>query len=61
MLQMLLNKISTLEARMNFNILKFREMVSGLMKSPFSKRIADVEAPSKYTTPQVKEYRGNSD
>ena len=58
---MLLNKISILEARMNVNRSKFQEMVSGLKKSPFYKRIEDVEAPSKYTASKVNEYRRDSD
>ena len=35
--------------------------MSGVTRPPFSKRIADVEAPSKYTAPKVKEYQGDSD
>ena len=37
------------------------ETVNGVTRSPFSKRIADVEAPLKYMTPKVKEYMGDSD
>ena len=59
MTQMLLDKISSLEARVNVNILDFREMVSGVTGSPFSKRIVDVKAPSKYKAPKVNEYRGD--
>ena len=58
---MLLNKISSLEARVNANRLEFREMVSGVTRSLFSKRIADVEAPSKYTTLKVKKNNGDLD
>ena len=58
---MLLDKISSLEAKMNVNRLEFREIVSGVTRSSFSKRIVDIEAPSKYMTPKVKEYRGDSD
>ena len=45
---MLLNKISTLKARVHVSISEFREIVSWVTKSPFSKRIVDIEAPSKY-------------
>ena len=58
---MLLNKIFTLEARVNVNILEFWEMVSGVTKSPFSKRITDIEEPSKYMTLKVKKYKEDSD
>ena len=58
---MLLNKISSLKAKVNVNRSKFREMVSGMTRFPFSKRIVEVEAPSKYTVPKVKEYKGDSD
>ena len=46
---MLLEKISSLEAKVNVNRLKFHEMVSGLTKSPFLRRIVEVEAPPKYS------------
>ena len=46
---------------MNVNKLEFREMVSGVMKSPFSRRIVEVEAPLKYLAPKVKEYNGDLD
>ena len=59
--QILLNKISSLEARVTFNRSDFRKTVSGVTRSSFSKIIANVEAPSKYTTPKVKKYRGDSD
>ena len=36
-------------------------MVRGVTRSPFLKRIVEVEAPSKYTAPKVKEYKGDSD
>ena len=61
MAQMLLNKISSLKARVNVNRSGFKEMVSGVTRSPFSKRIAYVKAPSKYTAPKVNEYRGDLD
>ena len=35
-------------------------MVSGVTKSPFSKRIMEVEASSKYEAPKIKEYKGYS-
>ena len=58
---MLLNKISSVEARVNVNKSEFREMVSGVTRSPFSKRISNIKAPSKYTAPKVKYYKGDSD
>ena len=58
---MLLNKISSLEARVNMNRSEFREMVSGVTKSLFLKRIVEIEAPSRYMAPKVKEYKGDSD
>ena len=61
MVQMLLNKIFSLEVRVNINKSKFKEMVSGVNKSPFSKRIADAKAPSKYKVQKMKEYRGDLD
>ena len=58
---MLLDKISSLEARMKIKRSEFREIVSVVTRSPFFKRIADVKVPSKYTTLKVMEYRGDSD
>ena len=46
---------------MNVKRSEFREMESGVSKSPFSRRIVELEAPSKYTLPKVKEYKGDSD
>ena len=61
MAQILLNKISSLETRVNVNKSEFREMVSRVTSFPFSKRIVDVETPSKYMAPKVKKYKGDSD
>ena len=58
---MLLNQISSLKARINIDRSKVREMVSGVMRSPFSKRIMEVEAPSKYIAPKMEEYKGDLD
>ena len=57
MVLMLFNKISFLEARVNVNRLEFQEMMSNVTKSPFLKRIVEVEEPLKYAAPKVKEYK----
>ena len=54
---MLLNKISSLEAKINVNRLEFQERVSGVTMSPFSKRIVEVRASSKHAALKVKEYK----
>ena len=61
MMLMLLNKISFLEARVNVNKSEFREVVSGVTRSPFLKKIVEVKVPSKYVTPKAKEYKGDLD
>ena len=58
---MLLEKISSLEAKVNVNISKFRDMVGAVTKSLFLRRIMEVEALSKYSAPKVKDYRGDID
>ena len=58
---LMFDKISSLEARVNVNRSDFQEIMSGVMRSPFSKKILEVEAPSKYTTSKVKEYKRDSD
>ena len=56
----LLEKISSLEAKVNVNRFEFQDMVGGVTKSPFLRRIMEVEAPSKYSALKVKEYRGDT-
>ena len=58
---MLAEKNLSIKAKVNVNRSEFREMVSGVTKSLFSRKIVEVEAPSKYTGLKVKEYKGNSD
>ena len=58
---MLLEKISSLEAKVNVNRSEFQEMMNGVTKFSFSRRLVEVKAPTKYTTPKVKEYKRDSD
>ena len=61
MTMMFLDKISSFEARVNVNRSEFQEMMNRVMRFPFSKRIVEVEAASKYTALKVNEYKRDSD
>ena len=57
----LLEKISTLEAKVNVNRSQFTGMTEAVIQSPFCREILQVTAPERYSAPKVREYKGSSD